>query len=136
MKGKLIERGSRPEETREIPLSQEEFLIGRGTDCDLRLGVSSISRHHCLIRLAGDEATVTDLGSSNGTFVNGQRVRSQATLHTGDELGIGTCKLLIELEGEGQVDLGAPVGADPLAATAKLPSPAQARAARDQAAPG
>ncbi len=94
---RLIERGPSAEQTREIPISQSEFLIGRAADCDLRLRVSAISRHHCLIRLGSDEVTLMDLGSSNGTYVNGQRVRSQAALHSGDELRLGTCNFWIDL---------------------------------------
>jgi pSer/pThr/pTyr-binding forkhead associated (FHA) protein len=121
MKAKLIERGASPQQTREIPLNQDEFLIGRGADCDLRLRAPSISRHHCLIRLGPDEASVLDLGSSNGTYVNGQRVRSQATLHTGDELQVGTFHFVVELDDQGPVAEASGPGEDPLAATMKLP---------------
>jgi pSer/pThr/pTyr-binding forkhead associated (FHA) protein len=127
MKAKLIERGDRPEQTREIPMSQDEFLIGRGADCDLRLRISSISRHHCMIRLGNAEATVLDLGSSNGTFVNGQRVRSQATLQNGDELQVGTCKFIVELGGSDQIDVDTAFGTDPSKTTAKLPPEVLAR---------
>lgn len=97
MNPKLIEPGSGPEQTREIPISKGEFLIGRGPDCDLRLGVSAISRHHCMIRIQGGEATLLDLGSSNGTYVNGQRVRSSTVLHTGDEIRLDTYRFLVNL---------------------------------------
>src|SRR5262249_50988552 len=70
---------------------------GRGTDCDLRLPVSDVSRHHCIIRLGIGEAAVVDLGSSNGTYLNGQRVRSQAALKSGDELKVGPCRFLVDL---------------------------------------
>jgi pSer/pThr/pTyr-binding forkhead associated (FHA) protein len=121
MKARLIERGANSEQTREIPLTQGDFLIGRGTDCDLRLRVSSISRHHCLIRVGNDEAVLVDLGSSNGTYLNGQRVRSQAVLHTRDELQVGTCHFLVELGDDERIDLDTAVGADPFTSTLKLP---------------
>jgi pSer/pThr/pTyr-binding forkhead associated (FHA) protein len=98
---RLIERGPTPEQTRQVPLKQGEFLIGRGPDCDLRLPISAISRHHCIIRLTDNEATLLDLGSSNGTYLNGQRVRSQAALHSGDDLRVGTCHFLVDL-GDGE----------------------------------
>jgi pSer/pThr/pTyr-binding forkhead associated (FHA) protein len=126
MKAKLVERGASPEETREIPLNDAEFLIGRGADCNLRLRVSSISRHHCLIRLGNDEATLVDLGSSNGTYLNGDRVRSQATLHNGDEIQIGVCRFEVKL-GDDQAGLDTALGVDPFTATAKLPPEALAR---------
>jgi pSer/pThr/pTyr-binding forkhead associated (FHA) protein len=127
MKAKLIERGDRSEQTREIPLNQAEFLIGRGADCDLRLRVSSVSRHHCLIRLGGAEATLVDLGSSNGTYLNGTRVRSQATLNNGDEVQLGACRFLVELGDDDKIDLDTAVGAGPSTTTVKLPkSPSRA----------
>src|SRR5688572_26382944 len=97
MKAKLIDVGSTQGSVREIPLSGDEFLVGRGEDCDLCLYDPGVSRHHCLIRLRGDEATVTDLGSSNGTFVNGTRLISQLALRTGDELRVGPCQFIVDL---------------------------------------
>jgi pSer/pThr/pTyr-binding forkhead associated (FHA) protein len=126
---KLIETAAA--ERREIPITREEFLIGRGTDCDLRLGSSEISRHHCLVRVRGQEATVSDLGSSNGTFLNGNRVRSQAPVHSGDELRLGSFAFVLELDDEEGIAWGTEPAADPTANTLKLkdakgPAPAEA----------
>jgi pSer/pThr/pTyr-binding forkhead associated (FHA) protein len=121
MKARLVERGTTAEQIREIPMHEEEFLIGRGADCNLRLRISSISRHHCLIRLGTNEATVVDLGSSNGTYLNGQRVRSQAALRNGDEIQVGTCRFVVELGDDAAVDMESGVGADPFTPTVKLP---------------
>jgi pSer/pThr/pTyr-binding forkhead associated (FHA) protein len=117
---RLIERGGTPEQTREIPITQAEFLIGRGADCDLRLRDTEISRHHCTIRVGADEATLVDLGSSNGTFLNGQRVRSQAALHTGDQLQLGAATFVVDLGDREAAKLDVP-DADPLARTIKVP---------------
>src|SRR5215469_2250798 len=103
---KLIERGPSAEQTREVPVTETEFVIGRGSDCDLRLRESAVSRHHCTIRRGHDEATLVDLGSSNGTFLNGQRVRSQATLRSGDTLQVGASTFVVDLGDRGAVDLG------------------------------
>jgi pSer/pThr/pTyr-binding forkhead associated (FHA) protein len=117
---RLLERTSTPQQTREVPVTDSEFLIGRGIDCDFRLRVSEVSRHHCLIRTTADEVSVFDLGSSNGTYVNGQRVLSQTPLHTGDELRIGTCTFVVDLGDQGSLNLaGAEV--DPVAATRRIP---------------
>jgi pSer/pThr/pTyr-binding forkhead associated (FHA) protein len=121
MKAKLIERGADVEHTREVPITQPQFLIGRAADCDLRLRVSSISRHHCLIRLGPDVVTVDDLGSSNGTFLNGQRIRSQAELHSGDELQVGTVTFLVDLGDLDRMDLGLTANVDSRVATIRLP---------------
>src|SRR5262249_22725989 len=117
---RLLERGAGAEPVREIPVSTEEFLIGRAPDCDLRLHTALISRHHCMIRVGPDEVTITDLGSSNGTFLNGQRVRSQANLRTGDELRIETYCFVVDLGDRVDLDLGV-ADVDPVALTQRRP---------------
>jgi hypothetical protein len=63
-------------------------LLGRGTDCDLRLVDTGVSRHHAELRVEDDQVVLVDLGSTNGTFVNGQPVRRVAlTDGTGITLG-------------------------------------------------
>jgi pSer/pThr/pTyr-binding forkhead associated (FHA) protein len=124
MTPKLIERGVGGGRTREIPMPGEEFLIGRGADCDLRLGEHDVSRHHCLIRLRDQEATLVDLGSSNGTYVNGERVLSQTSLRSGDEITLGTCRLLVDL-GDVPGGVAREEAVDPLAATLKVKRPSQ-----------
>ena len=53
-------------------------LLGRGTDCDLRLVDPGVSRHHSELRVEDGQVVLVDLGSTNGTFVNGQPVRRVA----------------------------------------------------------
>jgi pSer/pThr/pTyr-binding forkhead associated (FHA) protein len=119
MNMRLIERGADGKPVREIPVAMGEFLIGRGADCELRLVVPDVSRHHCLIRLTGNEATVEDSGSANGTYVNGQRVRSQTALHSGDLLQVGECPFVVDLGDLGWAQLGFDTVADPAAATVR-----------------
>jgi pSer/pThr/pTyr-binding forkhead associated (FHA) protein len=118
MIAKLIESGT--PDPKAISVTKEEFLIGRGPDCDLRLGSSEISRHHCLLRVRGGEVTVTDLGSSNGTYLNGMRIRSQAALHSGDELRIASFSFLLELDEQEGITWYKEPGVDPNANTLKL----------------
>ena len=120
MIAKLLERGPTPAEQREIPIIKDEFLIGRGPDCDLRLGVSAISRHHCLLRLRGEEAMLIDLGSVNGTFLTGHRIRSQALLHSGDEVAVGPFRFVLELGTQDGIGWYTEPGADPGATTFRL----------------
>jgi pSer/pThr/pTyr-binding forkhead associated (FHA) protein len=119
MQVRLLERGGSAEQTREISVSGPEFLIGRGIDCDLRVRESAVSRHHCILRTAGDGVTLIDLGSRNGSFVNGQRVVSQAPLHNGDRLQLGSREFVVDL-GDDAAGLGV-TDVDPLAATIKVP---------------
>jgi adenylate cyclase len=116
MKVRLLERGAEVKPLREIPVSQSEFLIGRGPDCELRLAFEDVSRHHCLIRITNDEATIEDLGSANGTLLNGQKVRSATALRSGDLLQVGESQFVVDLGDLGWSNLGA---SDPAAATVR-----------------
>ncbi len=117
MSARLIEMGNAPEERREILIGTDEFLIGRGLDCDLRLNESAVSRHHCLLRRDGNDYLLLDLGSSNGTYLNGQRLISQASLHTGDRISIGDFHFQIDLADRVGIDWGKAGGSRPDART-------------------
>jgi hypothetical protein len=64
------------------------LVIGRNPDCNFVLEHPSVSRHHCELRREAGRWIVADLGSSNGTRVNGWRVE-RATVGSGDELMLG-----------------------------------------------
>ena len=68
-------------------------ILGRGTDCDLRLVDPGVSRHHAEIRVEDDDVVLVDLGSTNGTFVNGQPVRRVA-LTDGTRVTLGRTTLV------------------------------------------
>lgn len=69
--------------------------IGRAAECDLTLNDPSVSRAHAIVEIAGERPTVRDLGSTNGTFVNGKRIESK-TLRDGDELRFGNTQVQFE----------------------------------------
>ena len=71
---------------------QGELIVGRSSTCDLVLDDAKASRQHARLRVDGSSAFVEDLGSRNGTFVNGERVAS-ADLSPGDEIRIGDTRL-------------------------------------------
>jgi pSer/pThr/pTyr-binding forkhead associated (FHA) protein len=60
---------------REYVLQTPVTILGRGTDCDLRMVDPGVSRHHAELRVEDDQVVLVDLGSTNGTLVNGQPVR-------------------------------------------------------------
>jgi type II secretory pathway predicted ATPase ExeA len=72
----------------EVPLGRDKMLVGRHSFNDICLRDSSVSRHHALIVPDGSAWVVVDLGSTNGTTVNGQTVR-QRTLADRDEIKVG-----------------------------------------------
>jgi pSer/pThr/pTyr-binding forkhead associated (FHA) protein len=76
-------------------LPEGKTLVGRGADCDIRLLSSSVSRKHGLFEAAGGELTFSDLGSSNGSFVNGQPVKAAVSLRAGDELLMGDFRFTV-----------------------------------------
>lgn len=75
------------------PFSLEKALtvVGRNDTCDVRIEHKSISKLHCVLVVAGTQVLVRDLGSTNGTRINGQRVR-RAALTKHDILGIAGFK--------------------------------------------
>ena len=75
--------------TREIPLGQGENVLGRDPAAVIWIDSPRASRRHAVIRVSGDEAVVEDLGSKNGTLVNGVRVESPTRLRDGDRLEVG-----------------------------------------------
>ena len=88
MKLKLIVLAGAKEGT-EIPLRKDKFLIGRAKECALRAGSEAISRRHCAIIRRESGYTVRDLGSRNGTHVNGEKITAEVALKDGDELRVG-----------------------------------------------
>jgi pSer/pThr/pTyr-binding forkhead associated (FHA) protein len=75
----------------------EQVVAGRAADCDVVLGIDEVSRRHARFERAGDRFEVCDLGSVNGTFVNGSRVERQA-LQVGDIVQIEDFKLTFVLD--------------------------------------
>lgn len=76
----------------EMKIGKEKFLVGRSEECNLRPNSEKISRHHCVIMLAEGIATIRDLGSKNGTLVNGEKIVGEVELKGGDVLEIGPLK--------------------------------------------
>jgi hypothetical protein len=90
-----------------LPLNSE-IVVGRSSDLDMVLVEDMVSRKHAKISVNGDTVTIQDLGSTNGTFVNGERVERMA-LTDGDRVLIGTSIIkLVTTEGTPQPQAQAP----------------------------
>jgi hypothetical protein len=74
---------------RTVPLASDTVTIGRLADCDVVLKDKGASRKHAQLKLRDDRWTLTDLGSTNGTRLNGQTVQTRE-LSDGDKITIGT----------------------------------------------
>lgn len=66
-----------------------EYLIGRGDECHIRPNSEWVSRQHCLLRVLEKTVSIQDLGSMNGTLVNGIRILEERLLNHGDRLQVG-----------------------------------------------
>jgi predicted component of type VI protein secretion system len=74
-----------------IFVDQPALLLGRDEECDVVIADRQVSRHHARIRLEGDKYVLEDMGSKNGTFVNGQELHEPHPLQDGDEIQIAFC---------------------------------------------
>ena len=82
---------------RQYVLSEGNVKIGRSSDAAVRIDAAGVSRHHARIVISGNEARVEDLGSKNGTYVDGKPVTSACLLKDGDEIRIGPVALTFRL---------------------------------------
>ena len=69
-------------------------MIGRSSSCDFVIAHDSISRRHAMLTRDGDRVVITDLGSTNGTYVNGRWI-TQAEVLPGDRLQLGRLDLVL-----------------------------------------
>lgn len=91
----VVRRGPQPNQAFEI--GKEVTTLGRDITNDIVLNDRETSRHHLRLMRSGDTMTIEDLGSTNGTFVNGKRVSGVTPLQNGDMIGLGeTVTLALE----------------------------------------
>jgi predicted Zn finger-like uncharacterized protein len=74
-------------------VTKPRTVLGRGTESSVQLQDSEVSRKHAMLEIHGDEATVVDLGSTNGTYVDGVRIQ-KATIYSNQEFSLGTTTLM------------------------------------------
>jgi predicted component of type VI protein secretion system len=91
-----------------------KFMFGRGPECDVRPNSDLISRQHCLLQVDDERALIRDLGSRNGTLINGRLVTGEQTLAHGDTLQLGPLVLEVIL------DVDVPFGGKSLCDTAMV----------------
>ncbi len=87
--------------TSEVPLDKERITIGRHPDNQIHLNDSAVSGKHALVITVAAASFIEDLNSTNGTFVNGNRVKKHP-LSSGETITIGHAKLVFEAEDQGQ----------------------------------
>ncbi len=83
---------------RSFSVVRDMTVVGRREDCDLRIPLGDVSRKHCRLIKDGEVIRVEDLGSSNGTYRNGNRVQ-QSELTAGDTLQVGPVVFVLQVDG-------------------------------------
>jgi pSer/pThr/pTyr-binding forkhead associated (FHA) protein len=80
---------------REVSVERDAAVVGRGSEAHIRIEDAGVSRRHAEVRREGDEVFLVDLGSTNGTTVNGRAVE-RIRLTPGDRISIGRTVLIYE----------------------------------------
>jgi DNA-binding winged helix-turn-helix (wHTH) protein len=94
----------------EYLVPEGETLVGRGTDCGVRLPSTRVSRVHARLRTEGERVLLEDAGSKNGTWVNRERRAGPVVLEDGDELLFGTFRAVFRRAGaSGSTRTGRPL---------------------------
>jgi len=92
-----------------IPITRSPFLIGRDPKCQLRPSSALVSNRHCSLEMQGDKALITDLGSTNGTFLNKKRLAEPQELRDNDVVHVGPLAFTVRIEASVAVDQPTPL---------------------------
>lgn len=84
---------------------KKELLLGRDSECDIVIPLRQVSRHHARVMPSADGVLVEDLGSKNGTYLNGALLKGQEPLVDGDELQISLAQHFIFLSSDATMPL-------------------------------
>jgi pSer/pThr/pTyr-binding forkhead associated (FHA) protein len=114
----VMSQGPQPGQT--FMLDQDSLTVGRDPQNDISISDPQISRQHARITRRGDQMVIEDVGSTNGTYVNGMRLSGPHTLASGDVIGLGD---IVTLTYHGV----SPSATEPLAGRATIPLERQPR---------
>ena len=84
--------------TKDFPMPNSVMVIGRRECCDLCIPLMVVSKRHCQVSIEQDNLNIRDIGSSNGTFINGRRIEESA-LNPGDHIQIGPVSFAVQING-------------------------------------
>jgi len=103
-------------------LNVERTTVGRVEDNLFQIAEASVSSHHCEIQVRGSEILIRDLNSTNGTFINGEKI-TESFLKPGQTLRLGNVELKLESEAAAAVAPASAPAAGPAPAKAPAPGP-------------
>ena len=115
----VVRRGPQP--TQVYELNMDMMTLGRDVNSEITVNDPEVSRHHCRLTRGPNGYTLEDLGSTNGTFVNGRRLTGAQVLNPGDLIGLGETVTLAYESGVG----GGPPGGGGFGGGAQQPQPQQ-----------
>lgn len=97
----VLELQDQPSNIKKVTI-RHDIVIGRGAECNLRLSAPQVSRRHCFLRVGNDGASLSDLDSSNGTYMNGKKLTSgkRYRVEDGAILAIGPVKFVARVRSE------------------------------------
>src|SRR5262245_35634570 len=98
MKLSLLVLTSGKQEGKVLEIKLPQFLIGRDAQCHLRPASALISKRHCALIQKEGKVFIRDFGSTNGTYVNDERVEGERELHNDDQLKVGPVAFAVRLE--------------------------------------
>ena len=128
----VLELQDQPSNIKRVTVCHD-IVIGRGSECNLRLSAPQVSRRHCFLRVGASAASITDLESSNGTFVDGQKIPAgkKIVLKDGMKIAVGPIQFVARVRSEviatdlptsGHVDDSVVTSADEIVAEALPPN--------------
>jgi ABC transport system ATP-binding/permease protein len=88
----IVQQG--PEPGRKIDLTDGEVVLGRDSSANIVFDSTAVSRQHARLRVDDQSVWLEDLGSSNGTYLNGDKIQGRAALKNGDRIGLGRSVVL------------------------------------------
>lgn len=88
-----------------VVLEGDRLVLGRAADCDLVVVDQRVSRHHAELRRSGDSFSLVDLGSRNGTYLNGRRISQPLPLRNEDVIRLGSARFVYH-DPEATLDTG------------------------------
>jgi pSer/pThr/pTyr-binding forkhead associated (FHA) protein len=80
-----------------LALSSGENIAGRGAECSVVIEATTVSRRHARIMVSSGGATIEDLQSTNGTYINKRAISTPTSVNDGDEIAFGTAELTVRI---------------------------------------
>lgn len=101
-----LELSGHPKANVQKVILHDTTVVGRSRECGLQIASGTVSRKHCEIRIQGSSASVLDLGSSNGTFIDAERLPAgeERSLPPGSRLNIGGVRFIVSYSDASPVD--------------------------------